>query len=275
MCDVLQVSRSGYYSWLQRPPSKRSAENERLVEQIKDIHRQSRQTYGSPRIHDELQDMKIICSQNRVARLMRQHGIAAEKKRKFIRTTDSNHALPVAPNRLNQQFEVDRPDVVWTADITYIWTGQGWLYLAVVLDLFSRRVVGWSMAPSLERTLVIDALKMAIAARNPAEGLIHHSDRGSQYASDDYQKLLQENKMIASMSRRGNCYDNAPTESWFATLKRELVYRTSYTTHPQARQDIFEYVEVWYNRQRKHSAIGYKSPVAYEEQWKKSTAKAA
>ena len=142
MCEVLQVSRSGYYAWLRRPQSKRSVENERLVEQIKDIHQQSRQTYGSPRIHDELQDMKIICSQNRVARLMRQHGIAAEKKRKFVRTTDSNHSLPVAPNRLNQQFEVDRPDVVWTADITYIWTGQGWLYLAVVLDLFSRRVVG-------------------------------------------------------------------------------------------------------------------------------------
>ena len=191
MCEVLQVSRSGYYAWLRRPQSKRSVENERLVEQIKDIHQQSRQTYGSPRIHDELQDMKIICSQNRVARLMRQHGIAAEKKRKFVRTTDSNHSLPVAPNRLNQQFEVDRPDVVWTADITYIWTGQGWLYLAVVLDLFSRRVVGWSMAPSLERTLVIDALQMAIVARNPAEGLIHHSDRGSQYASYDYQDILQ------------------------------------------------------------------------------------
>ena len=206
---------------------------------------------------------------------MRQHGIAAEKKRKFIRTTDSNHSLPVAPNRLDQCFQADKPDSVWTADITYIWTGQGWLYLAVVIDLFSRRIVGWSMAPSLERTLVVDALQMAIAARNPAEGLIHHSDRGSQYASHDYQKLLRKNKMVTSMSRRGNCYDNAPTESWFATLKREPVYRTSYATHAEARQNIFEYIEVWYNRQRKHSAIGYKSPVAYEEQWKKSTAKAA
>jgi putative transposase len=191
MCEILQVSRSGYYAWLRRPQSKRSEDNERLVEQIKDIHQQSRQTYGSPRIHDELQDMKIICSQNRVARLMRQHSIAAEKKRKFIRTTDSNHSLPVAPNRLNQQFEVDRPDAVWTADITYIWTQQGWLYLAVVLDLFSRRVVGWSMAPSLERTLVVDALQMAVVARNPTEGLLHHSDRGSQYASYDYQRALQ------------------------------------------------------------------------------------
>lgn len=157
----------------------------------------------------------------------------------------------------------------------YIWTKQGWLYLAIVLDLFSRRIVGWSMAPSLERTLVVNALQMAIAARNPAEGLIHHSDRGSQYASYDYQKLLQQKGVVGSMSRRGNCYDNAPTESWFATLKRELVYRTSYTTHAEARQGIFEYIEVWYNRQRKHSSIGYKSPVAYEQEWRKSTANAA
>ena len=275
MCEVLQVSRSGYYAWLKRPKSNRSAQNEQLVKHIESIHNQSRQTYGSPRVHDELQDMGIACSENRVARLMRQHGIAVEKKRKFIRTTDSNHSLPVAPNQLNQQFEVDRPDAVWTADITYIWTGQGWLYLAIILDLFSRRITGWSMAPSLERMLVVDALQMAVMARNPAEGLIHHSDRGSQYASNDYQKLLQENKMVASMSRRGNCYDNAPTESWFATLKRELVYRTGYTTHAQARQDIFEYIEVWYNRRRKHSSIGYMSPVAYEKQWEKSIAKAA
>ena len=275
MCEVLQVSPSGYHAWLKRPKSSRSTQNEQLVKQIKNIHQQSRQTYGSPRVHDELQDRGVTCSENRVARLMRQHGIAAQKKRKFIRTTDSNHSLPIAPNRLDQCFDVDRPDAVWTADITYIWTGQGWLYLAVVLDLFSRRVVGWSMAPNLERTLVIDALKMAITARNPLEGLVHHSDRGSQYASYDYQKLLQKSKMVTSMSRRGNCYDNAPTESWFATLKRELVYRTYYTTHAQARQDIFEYIEVWYNRQRKHSTIGYMSPVACEQQWKKSTAKAA
>ena len=239
MCEVLQVSRSGYYAWLRRPQSKRGEQNEWIVKQIKNIHQQSRQTYGSPRIHDELKDQGIACSKNRVARLMRQHGIAVEKKRKFIPTTDSNHFLPVAPNRLDQQFEVDRPDAVWTADITYIWTQEGWLYLAVVLDLFSRRVVGWSMAPSLERALVIDALEMAIAVRHPSKGLIHHSDRGSQYASYDYQKTLQQKGIVGSMSRRGNCYDNAPTESWFATLKRELVYRTNYTTHTEARQDIF------------------------------------
>lgn len=243
--------------------------------QIKEIHQQSRRTYGSPRVHDELRDRGINCSENRVARLMRQHGIAVKRKRKFVRTTDSNHQLPIAPNRLNQRFGTDRPDAIWTADITYIWTQEGWLYLAIVLDLFSRRIVGWSMAPSLERSLVIDALAMAIAVRNPAEGLIHHSDRGSQYASLDYQKILRQKGIVGSMSRRGNCYDNAPTESWFATLKRELIYRTKYTTHAEVRQDIFKYIEVWYNRQRKHSAIGYKNPVAYEEQWKESTAKAA
>ena len=181
---------------------------------------------------------------------------------------------------MNQQFEAHSPNAIWTADITYIWTQEGWLYLAVILDLFSRRIVGWSMGPSLQRTLVIDALEMAITARNPTEGLMHHSDRGSQYASYDYQNVLQprggpQKGIVGSMSRRGNCYDNAPTESWFATLKRELVYRTNYATHAEARQDIFEYIEVWYNRQRKHSAIGYKSPIAYEEQWKESTATAA
>ena len=275
MCKMLQVSPSGYYAWRKRPKSNRSTQNEQLVQQIKGIHQQSRQTYGSPRVHNELKDQGVTCSENRVAKLMRQHGIAVEKRRKFIRTTDSKHSLPIAPNRLNQCFEVDRPDVVWTTDITYIYTGQGWLYLAVVIDLFSRRIVGWSMAPSLGRTLVIDALKMAIAVRNPHKGLIHHSDRGSQYASRDYQKLLRKNKMVSSMSRKGNCYDNAPTESWFATLKRELVYRTNYATHAEARQDVFEYIEVWYNRRRKHSSIGYMSPVEYEQQWKKSTAKAA
>lgn len=245
------------------------------MKQIKDIHEQSRQTYGSPRIHDELRDRGISCSENRVARLMQQHGIAVEKKRKFTRTTDSNHPLPIATNLLNQQFEVSSPNVVWTADITYIWTKEGWLYLAIVLDLFSRRIVGWSMAPTLERTLVIAALRMAITARNPAKGLIHHSDRGSQYASYDYQEILQQKGVVGSMSRRGNCYDNAPTESCFATLKRELVYRRNYLSHAQAKQDIFEYIEVWYNRQRKHTAIGYMSPVEYEQHWKKSIPNAA
>lgn len=275
MCRVLQVSRSGYYTWLKRPESNRSRENRQLVEQIRNIHEQSRRTYGSPRVHAELQTMRVICSENRVARLMRLNGIAVEKKRKFTKTTDSNHQLPIAPNLLDQQFEVSKPDVVWTTDITYIWTKQGWLYLAIVLDLFSRRIVGWSMAPTLERTLVMAALQMAIMIRTPAEGLMHHSDRGSQYASYDYQKMLQQKKIVSSMSRRGNCYDNAPTESCFATLKRELVYLRNYSSHAEARQDIFEYIEVWYNRRRKHSAIGYMSPVEYEQQWRKSISIAA
>lgn len=226
-------------------------------------------------MHDELKDQGVRCGENRVARLMREYGIAVEKKKKFIRTTYSNDQLPVAPNRLDQRFEADKPDAIWTADITYIWTKQGWIYLAIVLDLFSRRIVGWSMAPSLERTLVVDALQMAVMARNPGKGLIHHSDRGSQYASYDYQKILQQKGVVVSMSRRGNCYDNAPTESWFATLKKELIYCRNYSDHAEARQDIFEYIEVWYNRQRKHSSIGYKNPVAYEQEWKKSTANAA
>lgn len=271
----MQVSRSGYYAWLKRPESQRSQENKQLVKQIEEIHRQSRKTYGSPRIHEELKDRGVSCSENRVARLMQQHGIAVEKKRKFMRTTDSNHQFPIAPNLLNQQFEASKLDTVWTADITYIWTKEGWLYLAIVLDLFSRRIIGWSMAPTMERTLVIAALRMAVAARNPGEGLIHHSDRGSQYASHDYHKILQQRGVVSSMSRRGNCYDNAPTESYFATLKRELVYRSNYTSHAEAKQDIFEYIEVWYNRQRKHSSIGYMSPVEYEQQWKKSTTTAA
>lgn len=191
LCRVMQVSRSGYYAWLKRPESNRSRENRQLVEQIRDIHQQSRHTYGSPRIHAELQTMGVVCSENRIARLMQQHGIAVIRKRKFTRTTDSNHHLPIAPNLLDQQFEVSSPNAVWTTDITYIWTQEGWLYLAIVLDLFSRRVIGWSMAPTLERMLVIAALEMAIAARNPAKGLIHHSDRGNQYASCDYQQILQ------------------------------------------------------------------------------------
>ncbi len=275
MCRVLQISRSGYYAWLTRPESNRSRENRQLVEQIRDIHQQSRQSYGSPRVHAELQTMGVVCGKNRIARLMRLNGIAVEKKRKFTKTTDSNHHLPVAPNLLDQQFEASRPDAVWTTDITYIWTKEGWLYLAIVLDLFSRRIIGWSMASTLERTLVITALRMAIMVRNPVKGLIHHSDRGSQYASYDYQRILEQKGIRCSMSRRGNCYDNAPTESYFATLKRELVYRRNYSSHTEAKQDIFEYIEVWYNRKRKHSAIEYMSPIEYEHQWKKSISTAA
>ena len=265
MCRVLAVSTSGYYDWRGRAESRRQKEDRRLVVEIKAIHKESRQSYGSPRIHDELKDRGRRCGRKRVARLMRLHGLRAKQTRRFKATTDSKHTLPVAENVLSRQFTVSAPDVAWSADITYIPTRQGWLYLAVVIDLFSRRVVGWSMHKRLKRRLVLDALKMALRGRSPGPGLIHHSDRGSQYASGDYQALLAAQQMVCSMSRRGNCWDNAPVESFFSTLKRELVHHRRYQTRAEARAEIFEYIEVWYNRRRRHSSLGYKSPAQYEE----------
>jgi transposase InsO family protein len=227
------------------------------VAEIKQIHRQSRETYGSPRIHVDLEEKGILCSENRVARLMKNHRIAAKRKRKFVVTTDSKHDLPVAENKLNQNFSATKPNQKWVTDITYVWTREGWLYLAVVLDLFSRKVVGWAMDDNMERGLIMRALQMALLARKPGKGLLHHSHRGSQYASNDYQKLLSDNWMDCSMSRKGNCYDNAVMESFFATLKQELVYHRQYQTRKEAKQDIFEYIQVWYNRKRRHSALGY------------------
>lgn len=264
MCRVLEVSTSGYYDWRARPESRRKKQDRRLAVEIKAIHKESRQTYGSPRIHDELKDRGIHCGKKRVARLMRLHDISAKQTRRFKATTDSKHARPVAENVLARQFTPSAPNVVWAADITYIPTRQGWLYLAVVLDLFSRRVVGWSMHNRLNRSLVLDALKMALRGRSPRPGLIHHSDRGSQYASGDYQGLLQAHQMVCSMSRRGNCWDNAPVESFFSTLKRELVHHRRWQTRAAVRAAIFEYIEVWYNRKRRHSSLGYQSPVQYE-----------
>ncbi len=264
MCRTLGVSTSGYYDWRQRPESQRRRENQRLVVEIKTIHQESRRTYGAPRIHRELQARGLCCSRKRVARLMRLHGLRAKQKRRFKATTDSQHGLPVAENLLEQRFTPSAPDVVWAADITYIWSEQGWLYLAVVVDLFSRRIIGWSMRPTLKRQLVIEALEMALKRRQPGEGLLHHSDRGSQYASRDYQELLAGHGILCSMSRRGNCYDNAPVESFFATLKKELVHHRRYRSRAEAKADLFEYIEVWYNRKRRHSSLGYLSPVAYE-----------
>jgi putative transposase len=243
--------------------------------QIKAVHTDSDQTYGSPRIHAQLRAQGQRCSPNRVARLMHQHGITACRKRRFTHTTDSQHELPVAPNGLNQQFEAQYTDQKWVADITYIWTQQGWLYLAVVLDLFSRRVVGWAMQPSLGRGLVLAALQMALLARRPEPGLLHHSDRGSQYASHDYQHLLEKEKISCSMSRRGNCWDNAPMESFFATLKQERVHRRQYQSRLEARQDLFQYIEVWYNRKRRHSALGYLPPEEFEKQQYQQQTRAA
>lgn len=265
MCRVLEIARSGYYAWRKQPLSARKMADLLLLIHIHDIFKQSRETYGSYRIHATLVEQGLRCGRKRVARLMREYELEPKTSRPFkVVTTDTNHTLPVAPNRLNQDFTADRSDQIWLADITYVPTAEGWLYLAVVLDLYSRRIVGWAMSDSLHRQLVIDALQMALTARQPSPGLLHHSDRGSQYASQDYQALLTQAQMVGSMSRKGNCYDNAPLESFFGTLKTELVFHQHYATQAEARLDIFEYIEVFYNRFRRHSALGYKSPVNYE-----------
>lgn len=265
MCRVLVVSRSGYYAWLKRPTSPREMADQVLSQHIKEIHQQSRQTYGSPRIQAELAENGVNCGHKRVARLMHQEALFAKQSRKFRgTTTDSAHSYPVAPNLLDQDFSASRPNEKWLTDITYIPTATGWLYLAVVLDLYSRQIVGWAMNDSLERHLVIAALQMAIKMRQPPPGLLHHSDRGSQYASEDYQALLTQYQMRCSMSRSGNCYDNAPIESFFGTLKTELIHHCHYQTKAEAKTDIFEYIEVFYNRFRRHSALHYQSPVNFE-----------
>lgn len=265
MCDVLSVSTSGYYDWRGREPSQRQQENQQLLEEIEQIHAASRGTYGSPRVHRELQAVGWTVGRNRVARIMRENGIRAVQKRSRRRTTNSNHDFPVAPNLIDRQFDVDGPNEVWLADITYVPTREGWLYLAAVLDLYSRKIVGWAMSDSMSRQLCIDALTMAALRRKPPEGLIHHSDRGSQYASYDYQKLLATLGMTCSMSRKGDCLDNAPMESFFGTLKQESLHRMDFTNRDEARREIFSYIEGFYNRQRRHSALGYQTPTEYED----------
>lgn len=265
MCRVLIVARSGYYEWRKQPLSAQKMADLLLLMHIRDIFAESRNTYGSCRIQAVLAQQGLRCSRKRVARLMQADNLTPKTVRPFkVVTTDSNHQLPVAPNRLNQQFRAEQSDQTWLTDITYVPTAEGWLYLAVVLDLYSRRIVGWAMSDSLHRQLVIEALQMALTTRQPAPGLLHHSDRGSQYASDDYQALLTKAEIIGSMSRKGNCYDNAPVESFFGTLKTELVFHRQYETWAEAKLDIFEYIEVFYNRLRHHSALGFKSPVNFE-----------
>ncbi len=264
MCRVLEVSAGGYYVWRRNLGSNREKENVRLATHIRAVHEESKKTYGSPRIHAELCSRGIRCGKNRVARLMRQGGIQARHKRKFKVTTDSKHELPVQDNRLNRSFNVAFPNMSWAADITYIWTREGWLYLAVILDLFSRRIVGWSMKKRIEKHLVIDALLMALGQRKPARGILHHSDRGSQYASKEYQALLREAGISSSMSRKANCWDNAVVESFFSTLKREWIEGKAYRTRSDARADIFYFIETWYNRRRRHSTLGYMSPSDFE-----------
>ena len=265
LCEVLEVSRQGFYAWLCRRPSKRQQRDVLLAKQIFRLFIDSDRTYGSPRVFKALGHEGEVTSRKRVQRLMRGAGLVARPpRRRFVCTTNSRHGFHVAPNLLDRQFQPDGPDRVWATDITYIPTEQGWLYLAVVLDLFSRKVVGWSMQPYLDRRLVLDALEMALAARRPSPTLLHHSDRGVQYACDEYQRLLKEQDIAVSMSRKGNCWDNAVVESFFSTLKIELVYRCKFADHQAAKAAIFRYIEGFYNRRRLHSTLGYLSPVEYE-----------
>ncbi len=273
MCRVLEVSPAGYYASLKRPPSWHAVIDEVLMAHVRIAHHESGATYGAPRVQRELQAEGLPVSTKRVARLMRQEGLVARpRKRRPISTTDSNHAEPIAPNVLARQFDVHGIAVnhVWVADITYIPTREGWLYLATVLDLASRRCVGWAMREHMETELALSALRMAVEARRPLPGLIHHSDRGSQFASRDYRTELAAHGMIASMSGKGDCYDNAVAESFFATLEFELIMQNNWETKAEARCAIFRYIETWYNRKRRHSTLGYISPMQYEAQLKEA-----
>ena len=267
MCKVLDVSRGGYNAWRDRPESQQSQRRKSLEMQIRKIHNtKDKDSFGSPRIYQELKKMGIPCSENTVAKIMKEAGIQAKTTKEFKMTTDSNHSHPVAENVLNREFDrATAPNQIWVSDITYVWTEQGWLYLACVMDLFSRKVVGWSMAPRMTKKLVIDAMDMALLQRCPGEGLLHHSDRGSQYCSEAYRKLLARNGITCSMSRRGNCWDNAAMESFFGTLKKERVHHERYRTRAEARSSIFEYIETFYNRERIHSTLGYLSPDDFEQ----------
>ena len=264
LCRAVHVSASGYYAWKGREPGKSQKQNEMLLGQIRTFFARSKQTYGSPRIWKDLLETRISCGKHRVARLMCKAGLRAVVAPRFRVSTDSKHFLPVADNLLARNFSAPGPNVKWASDITYLWTGEGWLYLAVVLDLFSRRVVGWSVQARLDRALVVNALRSALCQRHSRAGLLHHSDRGSQYASGDFQAVLSRQGIACSMSRRGNCWDNAPVESFFGTLKQELVNRCRFATREVARREVFEYIEVWYNRQRRHSSLGYVSPAEFE-----------
>lgn len=266
VCEVLRLSRSGYYAWLKRKPSRRQSSDQKLLPMIIQVHEQSRCSYGSPRVSQELQRRKHPCGRHRVARLMRRNGLRGLQKRSFRpRTTDSNHGLAIAPNRLKQQPQPAAPDRTWVADITYIPMVQGrWLYLAVVMDLYSRRIVGWAVADHLKSSLAQRALSRALQTRRPCRGLVHHSDRGIQYASHEYRRLLESNQLLSSMSAQGNCYDNAAMESFFSTLKTELLHRHNWHSYSEVKLAIFDYIETFYNRRRLHSALNYQSPAEFE-----------
>jgi len=267
VCRVLGVSRSGYYRWLKRKPSQRQRADEQLLPLIVQVYAAARQTYGSPRVTQALKKQNHRCGRHRVARLMRLNGLRGAQKRAFRpRTTDSDHPLPIAPNRLKESAVPNQPNQVWVSDITYIATAPGWVYLAVIMDLCSRKIVGWATANHLKASLVQDALHRALSRRRPAAGLLHHSDRGCQYASEAYRRQLQTHQLLASMSAAGNCYDNAAMESFFSTLKTELIHRQQWLTHAQVNVALFDYIETFYNRQRLHSALNYQSPAEFEQQ---------
>jgi len=265
MCRLLRVKASGFYAWRRREPSHHAIDDQRLKRRISAVHAESDGVYGSAKVRDELLDVGERVGRHRVARLMRELGLTGCPKRRYKVTTDSDHSFAIAPNHLEQNFTASAPNQRWVADITYIRTGEGWLYLAVVLDLFSRAIVGWSMSHRITRDLVLKALMMALWNRNPDSELLHHSDRGSQYASGDFQALLDEHGIVCSMSGTGNCYDNAAMESFFSLLKRERVHRRRYRTRQEARTDVFDYIERFYNRQRRHGSAGRMSPFDYEK----------
>lgn len=273
MCRILSVSPSGYYQWLKRPPAERDIRRAVLTAAVKVSHERSRKIYGYRKVHADLvQEMKLECCRETVRRIMKAAGLRSKIKRRRVKTTASDHRYKVAENVLDGDFKVDEPNKVWTADITYIWTEEGWLYLAVVLDLFGRRAVGWSMSEHIDAGLVSNALGMAITHRKLGKGLLHHSDRGSQYCSDMYQGLLRKYGIRCSMSRKGNCWDNACMESFFGSLKNEWTEGKRYRTREEARNDIFTYIEMFYNRQRRHATLGYISPVEYEKRYQGSVA---
>jgi putative transposase len=264
MCRVLGISSSGYYAWQKRPAAARTKADARLAVEIVAAHKRSRATYGSPRVHAELRARGVRVGRKRIERLMREHGIQARRKRRFRRTTDSNHPNPIASNVLARRFASTAPNTVWVTDVTYLWTDEGWLYLAIMLDLFARRVVGWATSAANDTALALAALDAALTARRPSAGLVHHSDRGSPYASADYRSALKERGIIASMSRTGDCWDNSVAESFFATIKAELVDVERFATRVAATARIGEYIECFYNPQRRHSYLGFLSPIEFE-----------
>jgi transposase InsO family protein len=264
LCDAVGVSRSAFYAWSRGNPSQRTLANERILAEIRAIHAEHRERYGSPRVRAELRDRGLDVGRHRVARLMRENGLRARMRRRFRRTTDSRHKLPVAPNLLERRFTTTAPNQAWVGDITYIWTAEGWAYLAVLLDLYSRRVVGWALRKSLNRDLAVSTLRHAMARRRPTPGLIHHTDRGCQYASSEYRRMLEQHGAACSMSAAGDCWDNAVAESFFATLKKELVHGCAFETRSEAYDAISQYIDHYYNPKRRHSAAGNLSPINFE-----------